>query len=266
MKGRNMQRRKRTRFSAAAAVALGILPAALMFGCGSKNDSQNLEERKAIIQDYAGIILLQDQDSARYDHVLKAIASYLEAPSPEQKEAAQMIIEEAVRQMDADSEACGTYEVSEELSRMLQDQGISREEYEMNAGSRYTELQGFLQDTVFLEEYLEYADLGEVFMEDLERAYDFMSEEQKIMQSYHYTGINYWFAGWGEQEVECVKEQVLDKLVSFRAEDGSWESSQDAVVARMNAYLDRIEELNSRWAASVGEAWDELNKSKEEME
>ena len=45
-----------------------------------------------------------------------------------------------------------------------------------------------------------------------------------------------------------------------------WEDDREAVEARMNTYLDGLEEINDAWAASPGESWEELNQMKEEIE
>lgn len=228
-------------------------------GCAS-GGSTDIEERKAIIDDYAKILLLQDKDSAGFDEALAAVGEYLENPTAQQKETAMEALEDTISQMEADSADSASYEVSQELGQMLENQGISLVEYRLNADSRYTYLQGFAQDLAYLQEFLEYADEGEAFMKDLEMTYYFMSEEQKLMQSYNYTGVNYWFAGWGDEETAYVREQVFDKLKSFSAEDAQWRDSQDEVEADMNAYLDEVEALYDDWTAYIGASWEELRK------
>lgn len=243
-----------------AVLLAAFLTASGVGGCASGSDSSNIEERKAIIDDYAGILLLQDEDSAGFDEALAAVGGYLESPTAQQKKAVMEVLEDTISQMEADSADCKSYEASQEFGQMLEKQGISLVEYQMNADSRYTYLQDYIQDLEFLQEFLEYSDEGEAFMQDLKMTYYFMSEEQKQMQGYNYTGVNYWFAGWGEEETAYVKEQVLDKFKSFSAEDAQWKESRDDVEAAMNAYLDEVEELYDDWTAYIGESWEELNQ------
>lgn len=223
-------------------------------GCAQAGGGKDWEERKAIIDDYAAIILLQDQDSAQFDEALAAVNAYLEDATAEQKEETEALLEKIIQQLQDDSGGYEPYEPSEELGQMLENQGISLEEYQINADSRYVYMQGFIQDLAYLQEYLDYADEGDAFMEDLESVCRLMTEEQKYIRAYNYTGINYWFAGWGEKEAEYIRQQVLDKLKSFSAGDAQWLDSRDAVEARMNTYLDSVEELGDQWAAHIGES------------
>lgn len=229
-------------------IAVGIV------GCAPADSGKDWEEREAIIDDYAAILLLQDQDSARFDEALAAVNAYLENTTAGQKEETKALLDKIMQQLQDDSSGYEPYEPSEELKQMLENQGISLEEYQINADSRYIYLQGFIQDLVYLQEYLDYADEGGSSMEDLERVCYLMTEEQKYIRGYSYTGVNYWFAGWGEKEVEYIRHQVLDKFTSFFAEDAQWLDSRDAVEARMNTYLDSVEELGDQWAAYIGES------------
>lgn len=94
---------------------------AAVFGCSS-------ETSRAIIDDYAGIMLLQDRDSFGFDEALAAVGTYLESRTLEQKEASGRIIEETISRMKEDIVASGTYTVSDKLAGMLKNQGISRAE------------------------------------------------------------------------------------------------------------------------------------------
>ena len=232
-------------------------------GCASQKDSAEMEQRKAIIDDYAKIILLQDKDSANYDKALEAAGTYIEDPSQAQKIAALQTIQNITEQMDADSKECKPIEISDELGQMLENNQISRAEYQMNADSRYTYMQDCIQDLEYLREYLSYADEAEWAMDDLKSVYDLMSDEQELMREYNYAGINYWFAGWGDAEKEYIGQEIFEKLVSFSAEGFLWRDSRDEVEAVMNGYLDELEKLYDEWAAYVGEEWDELNQMKE---
>ncbi len=242
------------------AVLAGIIIAVAITGCASSKNQEELAQRRAIVDDYAAIILLQDQDSANFDKALLAVHAYLADASAEQKTAAQDTIEDMIAQLKTDSAACESYEISKELGQMLEAHQISRVEYQMNADSRYTYLQDYIQDLTYLEEYLSYADEGDAFMEDLQVTYRFMEEEQRLMRHYNFIGINYWFAGWGEEETAYIRQAVLDKLTSFSAQDVQWQDSRDAVEESMNACLDQVEELYNEWTAYIGESWEEQNQ------
>lgn len=250
----NMKKTKRLTVLAGILIAVGIT------GCISQKTQERLAERKAIVDDYAKIILLQDQDSANFDKALSAVDAYLADASAAQKTAAQNAIQEMIAHMETDCAACEAYEISGELGKLLERNHISRVEYQMNADSRSIYLQDYIQDLTYLEEYLSYADEGDVFMKDLRTTHQFMAEEQQLMRRYNCVGINYWFAGWGAEETEYVKQEILDRLISFSAEDIPWQDSRDAVETSMNACLDELEALYNEWAAYIGESWDELNQ------
>lgn len=241
-------------------VLAGILIVTGITGCASKKKQEELAGRRAIIDDYAKIILLQDQDSARFDKALSAVDTYLADASAGQKTVAQDTIRDVIAQMETDSAACESYEISGESGQLLEDNQISRVEYQMNAESRYTYLQDYIEDLTYLEEFLSYAQEGEAFMEDLRMTHQFMAQEQQLMRRYNGVGINYWFAGWGAEETAYVRQEVLDKLTSFSTEDVQWQDSRDAVEASMNACLDQLEELYNEWTAYIGESWEELQQ------
>ena len=65
--------------TAAVAVA-GAWVCLCLSGCGIGGGGKDLEERKAIIDDYKTIILAKDQDSARFDQALSILEEYVENP------------------------------------------------------------------------------------------------------------------------------------------------------------------------------------------
>lgn len=233
-------------------------------GCASQKDNAELEQKKAIIDDYAKIILLQDKDSANYDKALEAVEVYIGDPSQAQKTTSLQTIQDITEQIEEDSKECEPVEISDEFGQMLENNQISRVEYQMNADSRYSCLQDYIQDLEYLEEYLSYADEAEWAMDDLKAVYALMSDEQELMKRYNYAGINYWFAGWGDEEKDYISQEIFEKLVSFSSDSFQWHDSRNETEADMNGYLDELEDLYDKWAAHVGESWDELNQMREE--
>jgi len=228
-----------------SAWALAICLAAVslcLAGCLQGTSKKDREERKAIIDDYREIILLQDRDSARYDQALAAMDPYIESPTLQKKAEAADTLWEILEELKAESAAFESYTISGELEQMLENQGISMVEYQFNADARYAQLEAYIQNLSFLDWYLEYADVDSQAMSDFISAAERYKNYQKEMRAYNYIGINYWFAQWGEEEEEYIKNQVLNRLESFAAEDAKWEDSREAVEEKMNACLDRVEE------------------------
>lgn len=240
-------------YALTAAIVLSVA------GCTSKQEKNDMAECQAIIDDYAEIILLQDKDSAHYDSALSAVKSYLDDTAQEQKTKAMGQIEGIITLMETDSRECTSYEAADTFAQMLEKHGISLAEYQMNADSRYTYLQDYIQDLTYLQEYVSYADESEAYMKDLQTYYEFALKEQQLMRSYNYIGINYWFAGWNADAAAYVRQAVLDRLVSFSGEDVQWQDSREAVESSMNACLDQLEELYNEWTAEIGASWEAQN-------
>jgi len=213
-----------------------------------------LEERKAIIDDYKVIVLEKDGDSAKFDQALALLEEYVENSGLEKKEETAEAFWKIEEEMESDSAAFVPYEVSEEMEKLLGSQGISVVEYKSGANFRYTELEDYIQNLSFLGTYLEFSDMDQMAMEDLAAAVRRYQEYQKVQRAYCYTEINYWFAPWGEKEAEYIKEQVLDHLTSFGAQDARWEHDQDRVEEKMNGYLDEMEGLLNELADFLGES------------
>lgn len=240
-----------------AAVA-GAWMCLCLSGCGIGGGGKDLEERKAIIDDYKTIILAKDQDSARFDQALSILEEYVENPGADKKEEASAAFWEIADQMEADSQGFAPCQVSEDMETLLTNQGISVVEYESGADLRYTELEDYIQSLSFLGFYLEMSDLDEMAMEDLEAALERYQKYQKVQRAYGYTEVNYWFAPWGEKEREYIEEQVFGQLTSLEAEDKTWENDRDAVEKKLNGYLDELEGLLDELAEFLGESTERL--------
>lgn len=249
------------------AAVFGMLGGAViaLSACGSGNRKKEAEDRKTIVDDYAQIMMLQDQDSQAYDQVLEEIGAYLEQPDSDKQEKLLELMENTIQDMEKLTDSYVPYQADQEFAKLLDENGISSAEYEMNANGRYQMLAMYIQDLTFLEFYVESADYDEIAMNELDEAYKEYVENQKDMQGYNYTGVNYWFAGWEAEDVEYVKEQVLKRFLSFSVENPVWETERDAVEVRMNTYLNRIEERLDQSAERLGEKQERLYELEKEV-
>lgn len=249
------------------AAFFGMLGGAViaLSACGSGNRKKEAENRKTIVDDYAQIMMLQDQDSQAYDQVLEGIGGYLERPDGDKQEQLLEQMENTIQDMEELTDSYTPYQVDQEFAKLLDENGISSAEYEMNANGRYQMLAMYAQDLTILEFYVETADYDEIAMDELKEVHNEYVENQKDLRGYHYTGVNYWFAGWEAEDVEYVKEQVLKKFLSFSAENPVWETERDAVEVRMNTYLNRIEERLNQTAERLGEKQERLYELEKEV-
>jgi len=100
--------------------------------------------------------------------------------------------------------------------------------------------------------------MDQTAMDNLTAAVNRYEAYQKEIRAYQYTGVNYWFASWGQEEAAYVKEQVLDQFTSFAAENYQWETSREAVEDKMNICLDHVEELLDDMVKFLGESTEQL--------
>ena len=261
------RRKERLRFHRLAAAAV-LAAAMIMAGCGGKDSGQTVQKAaesgsgkeaeadngyKKIVDDFWSVITLQDQDSASYDRALEAVGAYLEDSGPESLKTAQDVVKETIAQMEEDAQAIVPCELDETFSQLLSEYGIDPEEYKINAVMRSGYLAGYLNSLDYLDYYLDQEAVTDITREDLEFTYSYDVREQKLLRSYCFSSVNYWFAEWEPEAVDYAKEQVADRLVSFKTEDSVWEDSRSAVERRGNLYLDEIEKMIDEWADFIGE-------------
>ena len=136
----------------------------------------------------------------------------------------------------------------------------------MNADARADELADYVSTLKVLDEFLSYEETGDLTRDALRMEYQMTAETQDILRSYNYCGINYWFAGWGEEEVSYVKRKVHDHLQSFSAEQETWKDDRDAVEQRMTAYMNELEDLMEEWADYLGDYQEEIYQIQKDLE
>lgn len=231
------------------AVALGTV------GCAKDKAD---EDYKKVVDDYAKIILSADEDSAKFDKALKSAGAYLEQPGPETLEKTRKEIQESIREMEETKNSLESYTMDEDFSKLLTKTGIDPEEYLMNADSRGLDMDNYILDMNILDQYLALEEISDMSREAFEVQYQGMVDSQEIMREYSYCTVNYWFAEQGEDVEKYVKEQVLDKLTSFQAENPVWDTDRDAVERRMSMYMDKWEEVAGALAEHVGESQEKL--------
>lgn len=220
---------------------------------------------KKIVDDFWSVITVQDQDSASYDRALEAVGAYLEDSGPESLKTAQDAVKDTIAQMEADAQTIVPCELDEDFSQLLREYGIDPEEYKINADMRSGYLAGFLNSLDYLDYYLDQEAVTDITREDLEFTYDYDLREQKLLRAYCFSSVNYWFAEWEPEAVDYVKEQVADRLVSFKTEDSVWEDSRSAVERRGNLYLDEIEKMLDEWTEFIGERQELLYQMEKEQ-
>lgn len=238
-------------------MAIVLSAGLLLAGCGSGGKKAD-EDYKKIVDDFAAVTLVQDQDNGDYAKALESVGVYLNDSTPESLKEAQTVVRETIEKMEEVSSSGPAYEMEPGFSELLSKYGFDPEEYQINADMRKGYLAGYIDSLGYLEYYLQNEGEGSVTRNSLEFTYQYDMEEQEDMKGFYYCGINYWFAEWGEEETAYVKQQVLDKMESFTVKDPVWENSRDAVERKLTVYLDNIEKHMDKWLDFIGENQEDL--------
>lgn len=254
-----MKKQKNRRVEIAAFSA-----AFLLAGCAG--DAEQAHGYRDIVDDYAVILLNQDADSAGYDGALLAVGEYLENPGKDALLEAETAVKAAISQLEEAEESFESKVLDGNFSKLLKEYGIEPEEYMMMADERAEDLYDYVSSLKAFEEYLSYEKEDDLTRDALKAAYGMASKEQEVWRAYHYCGINYWFAGWGEEETDYVRQKVHDNLQSFSAEQEAWQDDRDAVEQRMTFYLNQMEELMQERADDLGERQEEMYQMEGETE
>lgn len=236
----------------------------LLAGCAG--NAEQTPGYRDIVDDYAEVLLNQDADSAEYDGALLAVGSYLENPGKDALLEAETAVKDAVSQLEDAEESFEPKTLDGNFSELLKKYGIEPEEYMMMADERAENLYDYVSSLKAFEEYLSYEKEDDLTRDALKAAYEMAAKEQEVWRAYHYCGINYWFAGWEEEEADYVRQKVYDNLQSFSAEREAWQDDRDAVGQRMTFYLNQMEELAKKRADDLGERQEELYQMEGESE
>lgn len=253
-------------------------------GCKAAEDKD--EGYKILIDDFAEVMLAQDQDSKIYDQALEAVARYLETLSREDLDGAREAVDGAIGQMNEELKGITPYETRDEIEDILKKYEMDPEEYKVNADMRSVRLSDYVSKLDNLKKKLELAEPegnqaaadsagpggGEAeegegaaaagvagnsgvqaeLREILNFWVSYYTRYQGYMRTYSYYSINYWFCQWDQEKTAYVAEQLLDRLESFKTEDAVWEQDREAVERKMDLCLDGVEELGRELETYIG--------------
>lgn len=213
---------------------------AAMTGCSLEGKTSY----ESVVMEHARVFLPMDGDGQTYETALTTVGGYL---------AGEMECEEALKKTDKARcelqeamDTIKTYEISAEMSELMEKYGIVPEEFEKFGNYRIGELQGYIGELDALCECLEYAESSDSDRQQLEFWHDRCRRIQENNHGYYYyMFINYWFAGWEEKKVDYVKEQILDRLECYLPEDYVWETNVDTIESKGSRYLDAMEECRA---------------------
>ncbi|MCI9356486.1 MAG: hypothetical protein HFH59_02875 [Lachnospiraceae bacterium] len=214
---------------------------------------------ESVVMEHARVFLPMDGDGKLYEDALSAAGEYL-AGEMEHKEALKKA-RQARRELQEAENTVKTYQVSEEMSELLEKYGIIPEEFEAFGNFRAGELQGYMEDVNTLCEYMEDAESSDSAYQQLEFWHDqYRTIQENNHGYYYYMFINYWFAGWKEKQVDYVKAQILDRLECYLPEDYDWETDKDTIEDKGSRYLDAMDECRADAAVHMREKQEQLQE------
>ena len=211
-----------------------------MTGCSPEGKSSY----ESVVMEHARVFLPMDGDGRSYENALSAAEEYLEGEM-KHKDALKQVDQSRRELMEARN-TVKAYEVSKEMSQLMEKYGIIPEEFEVFGNCRAGELQGYIENLDALCECLESAEGSDSGHQQLESLYDQCRTIQENNHGYYYyMFINYWFAGWEEKRVDYVKAQIMDRLECYLPEDYVWETDKDTIEEKGSRYLAAMEECRA---------------------
>ncbi|MCD7922162.1 MAG: hypothetical protein LUG27_06960 [Clostridiales bacterium] len=168
-------------------------------------------------------------------------------------------IEAAMEEMEDRRDSVGTYTVSSEMSALLEDYGIMPEEVESFGNTRDSDLYNYLLSLETVYGCFLYAEEFSFQYENLSYYYELDMGIHESERGYYYYGcLNYWFAEWEEEQVDLVREQVIDQLKDYLPETYTWETDPDVVEQKVMLYLDEVEAYLENMTERLGEQIESL--------
>lgn len=242
-----------------------IITAVMLFvtGCGS---GKVAEEYRMVVDDYAEIILPQDQDSYEFDQVLEAVGTYLEDSSPENLKKAENLLLDTTERFQDSLEQSEKRELDEDLKSSLKTCGIATEDYKLSQEIRGIMLSSYCDSMEGLLFYLDAEDSDFPFREELEDIYESDIIMQRANRGSEFCSMNYLFAEWDEKSTAYFQEKIVNQMKSFTADGAVWETDREQIEDKVLAYEKQMEEEISKTASRVGKANEELIQMESEME
>lgn len=242
-----------------------IITAVMLFvtGCGS---GKVAEEYRMVVDDYAEIILPQDQDSYEFDRVLETVGTYLEDSNPENLKKAETLLLDTMERFQGNLECSEKKELGEDLKSSLKTCGIATEDYRMCQEIRGIMLSSYCDSMERLLFYLDAEDSDFPFREELEDIYESDIIMQRANRGSEFCSMNYLFAEWDEKSTAYFQEKIVNQMKSFTADGAVWETDREKIEDIVLAYEKQMEEEISKTASRVGKANEELIQMESEME
>lgn len=222
------------------------------------------QEYRQVVDRCAAVLLALDRDSALFDMGLEAVGEYLEQPDRQKLQEVRNKVQKIIKELEETQDAIVPCTMEENFAASLEKWQIDPEEYLLFADSRSSELENYLRELNYMDEYMGFEEIDDLLRENFRFMYRNIADSQKIVKEYYYCAINYLFAGREGRELAYVRRQILEKLTSFESEAGVWYEDRETAEQRGSVCLDQLSALAAELSEHLSEAQEELDETEEE--
>lgn len=227
----------------------------VLAGCQASGEAED-SDYQIVVQDYAELILKQDELSGVYDEALDVVGAYLDGDV--ELSAAEEQVKESINVLNDYIDTYTEYELTDEVTESLDLCDINAQEYKLVNNMAILDVEEYVTYLGTLYPYLSYESEEYTQTDELSCRYKLVVAEQELNKLYTYCSINYWFAPWEDDMLVYVEDEILSQLESIDIEDYSWENDRDSVETKGEKYLLELEEVIEELAGLVGEQQEAL--------
>ena len=195
--------------------------------------------------------IAQDEVAAVYTDTLEAIEIYVEEPGEEARmETIEILTDASETIQQTEIPAC---QFSEEIESFLETRGISIAEFEALSAMGEADKQRYLDD---LEHYLVYLTEFGNFEDNLPGGLliemEYSPRMQRELNEYMFYATNEILVSFEEEEVDYLKEEVIDQLKVYNPEDVKWQDSKEEAFQQQEECWTRIKAIEEELETEAG--------------
>lgn len=229
-----------------------LLMTGICTGCQEQTKNRELsDDMTAFTEIFKECYLIQDEAAAVYTDALEAIETYAADPGEEARlETMEVLTDASETILQTDIPAC---QFSEEIENFLEKRGISIAEFEALSAIGEADKQRYLQN---LDHYLLYftelSSSGDNPPEGLLIEIQYIPQLQRELNEYMFYATNEILASFGEEELDYIREEVIDQLKVYNPEDAKWQDSKEDAFQKQEECWTRIEAIEEKLETEAG--------------
>lgn len=234
----------------------GIIALVLLAGiCTSFQEqtkaSELTKEMLKFAEAFKQCYIAQDEMAAVYTEILEAIEIYVEEPGEEARlETIEILTDASETIQQTEIPDC---QFSEEIESFLETRGISIAEFETLSAMGEADKQRYLDE---LEHYLVYLTEFEKLEDNLPGGLlievKYIPQMQRELNEYMFYATNEILVSFEEEEVDYLKEEVIDQLKAYNPEGVKWQDSKEEAFQKQEECWTRIKAIEEELETEAG--------------